>query len=394
MMFDNIAQLFHPHDPQCLAQAMARHERLYLPAGNPAAFADLLSWDCIDRLVTAQDLQDERLRFVRENRVLPLEMVTAHIRGWKHRRRSAQSIHQLAAQGVSLGIIDIHKSHPPVGQLCQMLERWAGVVVGARAYLSFTQDSAFKSHWDEHDVLVLQIAGRKKWRLYGHPTPYPEMHPQIPGPTLEMGGAPELELVMSPGDILFVPRGDVHKGMVDGPHSVHLTFGLWPRRGHHVLDWLVQQSLPQEQMLRQDIHPDLSEDDLDRQQSDLRDALHRMVDGLDLRRFLSDDHGSRPVHPALNLGGVGQLLTGQTVLGAVLLRRFPLPAQGGRVSLGGRSYDLTADQCRVLEMVTRLETCRLADLAQALPHIDIPAAATYLAGLGLIKARCPATPVP
>lgn len=384
-MFDTVAQLLHPHEPEQLEQAIRRRERLYLPAGRPDAFADLLPWPVLNRIVTAKSLTDGQIALARENRFLPLEMSTILTLADAERQRSSAAIHALAEQGVSIVINWIGQLVPEIQAVNRMLERRLGCKISANAYVSFSRDSAFKAHWDSHDVLVLQVAGHKRWWLYGHPHDRPvNGFTVFDKPGVPADQAAERELVMSPGDILFVPRGDVHKAAVEGENSVHLTIGLQPRLGHEAIAWLAREAQAEEEILRRDILPISSPEELDAQEAALRAGLRRLVDRLDIRRFIADDHARREFEPALNLGRAFPA-TSDAAVRPALPRRVDLPPNGGNVALGGRTYNLTADQARVLTAVLKAEAVGVGELAAALPDVDVPAAVERLAKAGLVE---------
>ena len=382
-MFDTITQLLHPHDPARLEQAIRRHERLYLPAGCPDAFAGLLPWSTLNHIITAESLTDGQIALARENRFLPLEMSTVPSTADGRRQRSPAAIHALTTQGVSLVVNWIGRLVPEIQAVNRMLERHLGCGINTNAYVSFRQDSAFKAHWDDHDVLVLQVAGHKRWWLYGHPYAYPVKGPDFIGPHFPNPGPPEAELVMAPGDILFVPRGDVHKAVVEGEKSLHLTIGLKPRLGHEAVAWLARTVQAEEEWLRRDVLPFASPEELDEQEAALRACLHRLVDRLDIRRFIAGDHSKRGFEPALNLGAA-EPLPPDTRLRPALSRRVALPANGGTIELGAQRHTLSADQSRLLAAVLAAETTSIGELAAALPTMDVPTVAGQLAMAGLV----------
>lgn len=387
-MFDTIGQLLHPHEPEQLEQAIRRRERLYLPAGRADAFAGLLPWPVLNSIVTAKALSDGQIGLVRENRFLPLEMSTSLLPSSKYRERVSVSIHSLAEQGVSLVVNWIGRLVPEIEALNRIIERSLGCAVNTNAYVSFNKGSAFKAHWDDHDVLVLQVSGRKRWLLYGHPYDHPVKNAAFAGPTFPDPGPVERELVMSPGDILFVPRGDVHKAVVEGESSVHLTIGLRPRLGHEAIAWLAREAQAEDAALRRDILPIASPEELDAQEAALRASLHRLVDRLDIRRFIADDHAGREFEPALNLGFTTPLAS-DTLVRPALLRRVDLPADGGKIVLGDRQVSLTTDQARVLTAVLKAEIISVGDLAAGAAGIDdVPAVVGQLAKIGLVELVC------
>jgi ribosomal protein L16 Arg81 hydroxylase len=85
----------------------------------------------------------------------------------------------------------------------------------------------FRVHYDTHDVLVLQVEGRKQWRVWPHqPLPHPTRHTPWQRDMVPEGEP--VEFTLGAGDALYLPRGVLHDARTqeaDG-HSLHLTIGL------------------------------------------------------------------------------------------------------------------------------------------------------------------------
>ena len=82
----------------------------------------------------------------------------------------------------------------------------------------------FKTHYDAHDVFVLQAEGSKHWRLYRGP-----IHLPLPGQAYSQEVEPgELvaELDLHPGDLIYIPRGFMHDAVAVDSTSLHLTLGV------------------------------------------------------------------------------------------------------------------------------------------------------------------------
>ena len=41
------------------------------------------------------------------------------------------------------------------------------------AYVGFRASQGFEVHWDDHEVFALQVAGRKRWKVWGRSTDAP-----------------------------------------------------------------------------------------------------------------------------------------------------------------------------------------------------------------------------
>ncbi len=129
----------------------------------------------------------------------------------------------------------------PVQQLIGTISNHLGVRANCNLYCTPPMSRGFDIHVDLHDVLVVQVAGSKEWYLYGEPYRLPNKRLakfHKPGP----GDKPREKIVMSPGDVLYLPRGEAHAAVnasTSGQASVHLTIGLHPQTLHSLLIELV-----------------------------------------------------------------------------------------------------------------------------------------------------------
>jgi hypothetical protein len=74
-------------------------------------------------------------------------------------------------------------------------------------------------------VLVLQIAGRKRWSIYPPPLALPH-RTQGFSPQGYQVPAPIAQLELVAGDLLYLPRGYVHSTTTSDSFSVHVTIGI------------------------------------------------------------------------------------------------------------------------------------------------------------------------
>ena len=119
----------------------------------------------------------------------------------------------------------LQRTWSPLRQLCAALEDEFSHPVHANAYLTPGNSPGFAPHYDTHEVLVLQIAGTKRWRVFQPPQPLPHRSQ----PFTPIGYAlppPLLELELKPGDLLYLPRGYVHAANTANGHSAHVTIGI------------------------------------------------------------------------------------------------------------------------------------------------------------------------
>ena len=59
----------------------------------------------------------------------------------------------------------VHRFVPAIAKLKSALEQMFSFPININMYLTPGTGKALGKHYDTHDVIVLQIAGKKKWKL-------------------------------------------------------------------------------------------------------------------------------------------------------------------------------------------------------------------------------------
>ncbi|CAN0028044.1 unnamed protein product [Ascophyllum nodosum] len=128
-------------------------------------------------------------------------------------------------QGCSLRMPCPQKFSDPLHRLLSALEEEFGCMVGSNVYLTPPRSQGFAPHWDDIEAFLLQVEGRKRWRVYP-PAGDEAALPRLSSTNLadEQLDEPSLEVVLEPGDLLYFPRGWVHQAETVGDeHSLHIT---------------------------------------------------------------------------------------------------------------------------------------------------------------------------
>ena len=131
------------------------------------------------------------------------------------------------AAGYTVVIDGIEQYVRAIGTLARAVEVELNFPTQVNAYITPPQSSGLVPHFDDHDVVVLQIQGAKTWHLYeGADRPAREIQRDTDkAVALESLGA-STDLRMEAGDVLYVPRGRVHAAETHSETSIHLTVGI------------------------------------------------------------------------------------------------------------------------------------------------------------------------
>ncbi|WP_370420118.1 cupin domain-containing protein [Streptomyces sp. QH1-20] len=234
--------------------AQTYHRSYAVLPGAAADTPDLFSWDDLNRIIATQRLEPPRLRLSADGEMVPVHryaVPTTNRRSVTWSRIQPAELHARLREGASMVLDSIEKIHPPIGEAAEGLERFLGTPVQVNAYASWTEREGFGLHWDDHDVVVVQVHGFKRWRLYGATREAPTFR-DVESPD-KPEGASVANIVLAPGDVLYLPRGWWHAVTADqGTESLHLTFGLVSHTGADLLHWAVDQ-LRSSLTLRKDI---------------------------------------------------------------------------------------------------------------------------------------------
>ncbi len=80
-------------------------------------------------------------------------------------------------------------------------------------------------HFDDHDLIVVQMRGSKRWYLPNKPSELNNTWMSIPGDVPTLGAHETIDV--RPGDLVYLPRGTLHSVDSDN-ESLHVSIGFTP----------------------------------------------------------------------------------------------------------------------------------------------------------------------
>jgi ribosomal protein L16 Arg81 hydroxylase len=211
-----------PVGEEVFFQRYWNHKALHIP-GNPDKFAGLFDRAAFDEAV--QRCADLKVGFTDE-------------RGWPgHFNIKPDQIPEMLATGKTVCASVIDPGNPTLTGFLQRF-RTHFVVAGNfffNSYLS-PDGGGFGLHLDHHPVSILQIEGQKRWWYSPEPglrdvitnVSFPRDRESLKLPWVNVARPREedlCEVVLNPGDILYMPRGTWHRAQAIGG-SLGLTLAM------------------------------------------------------------------------------------------------------------------------------------------------------------------------
>lgn len=128
-----------------------------------------------------------------------------------HASTEPAAVARLLNDGATLVYNDLQETSVAARRIQELLEYQLHAKVWIQAYLTKAKETAFGVHRDAHNFVVLQLLGRKNW-------------------SVEAADQGHQQLVLHPGDGMFLRSNTEHAVAGVGEVSLHLTIGMeWLR---------------------------------------------------------------------------------------------------------------------------------------------------------------------
>ncbi len=251
----DFASLFYPETEKVFLRDYWEKKHWIIARGRDDFYSDLLGVGNLDSLLslssfnTPSDQADVRL-VKTENGKSVSQRVVFRPDG----RLDIFGVYAAVQAGFTLIVNRLEFRWTAIAQLCRNLEAALNHRVSANLYYTPPDSQGFSPHYDTHDVLVLQLAGSKLWRLYHRAQLLPLADADVVVARASLS-APVEEKILNAGDLLYLPRGQVHEALTAGGASLHLTVGIYALCWFHLIQEAVRKAARSSVELREALPP-------------------------------------------------------------------------------------------------------------------------------------------
>ncbi len=382
-------------DPISVGDFVANHwERgpLWVQGRLGGHYDALLTGRDIENLVADPDARYPAIRLARDGWYYQPETFTEDESVGPCTFRGVPILHKICseyAKGATIVMSALQRTWPPLRALCERLEAELDHPTNANLYITPGRAAGFPAHYDTHDVLVLQITGRKRW-LIDEPTMRLPHRTQTFKPEGYTPGPRLMEVELQPGDLLYLPRGYGHSTTTGDSHSAHVTIGIDVYTWADLVGELVpsgvenpelRKALPPGHASRTELRPALTQQ--------LKQILPALSMTHDLDRLLEQHlRGIITVRQRMPARFRADVVV--ISLDSLLRRagdgQFDLTLGAEQVSLAfdGRRYDFPAPLGPTLSAMCARSTFRLRDLPSMVATEALLGFARYLQHIGFL----------
>lgn len=221
-----------PHSESSFFRDYWEKQPLYLKRNTPDYYKNIFSTSVMDKI-----LHEEKIQYTKH-----LD-VTSYSDGKRQTHNMMGQAYPSVVwdyynNGCSLRLLNPQIFHRPVWKLLYNLQEHFSSFCGANVYLTPPGTQGFAPHWDDIEAFLLQLEGRKHWKVY-KPRSEEEELPEVSSHNLSQDeiGEPILEVTLEAGDFLYFPRGYIHQACTDEDvHSIHITVSTYQKNswGHYL----------------------------------------------------------------------------------------------------------------------------------------------------------------
>jgi Cupin superfamily protein len=222
------ADLLAPIRPEIFLEQNWEKEPLFIQRSESGFYEHLLTHRDVESAISSGGLRYPAIQLARDGGFFAAEAFTRNIRSGDDVFTGVPNLDRIRAEyqaGATISLPAFHRAWQPLGALAAAIEEDFDHAVHANVYITPGNAAGFSAHYDTHEVFVLQIAGSKHWRIHKACVSLPHRSQPF-DPRSYVPSAPLLEVDLTPGDLLYLPRGYVHTTATSDSFSVHVTLGI------------------------------------------------------------------------------------------------------------------------------------------------------------------------
>jgi ribosomal protein L16 Arg81 hydroxylase len=270
----SFTKIIAPIAPDVFFQRFYEQEPLLIQRDDPLHYRDILSIKRVENwLSTATIRYPDVLMVQHEVDVATSEYADSDL------RIDPERLFRRFAAGATIVIHNLERHMPELAALCRASEVVFSMPFQTNIYLSPPHAQGFRTHYDTHDVFVLQAEGSKHWNLYDTKLALP-LPVQKFDKDRDIPGNVSQAFTLNSGDFLYCPRGLMHDAHSTDDASLHITFGLLGKSYSDLMIDTFTRFFAGDVAFRRSLPPGYARVGFDRQalRADLVALLHRTAE--------------------------------------------------------------------------------------------------------------------
>ncbi|KAJ8945086.1 hypothetical protein NQ318_005266 [Aromia moschata] len=219
--------LIAPVSPKKFFEKYWERETLFIERNKATYYSNILTTEKLDGI-----FREYPLYYTRNVDVVSYQNGIKEVHN-EEGRVVASALYDYYSNGCSIRVLNPQTYDQKVHLLIATLQEYFGTMVGTNVYLTPPGSQGFAPHYDDIEAFIVQLEGRKHWKLYKPTGSDVLARDSSPNLKHEDIGEPFMEVTLNAGDLLYFPRGTIHEGRTDADaHSLHVTVSVYQHNSY------------------------------------------------------------------------------------------------------------------------------------------------------------------
>ena len=262
--------------------AKAKSEKKYIHLKNEnESLKKVMNVKSLNKLISMHNCWDNKnFSLVLNKNTIPFTafFTTGDALGFAKTAPDPIKVENYLKKGASLILNDLIYFSNEIEKLASDLQSITNGRCQANLYFSMQSHQAFAPHFDTHDVFALHCEGEKIWNIYENFEKDPINHPiykQELNDKTENPGKIIDQVLLKPGDLLYLPRGQFHDALASKNGAMHIAFGITYLKPIDIFQYYYDQLIIND-FFRSDIRQINSADDIKNIHTEMTSQLNKI----------------------------------------------------------------------------------------------------------------------
>ena len=275
-----MSNYFSKHQVDLLAKAKSEKKYVHLKNENEN-LKEVMNIKNLNKLISMHNCWDQKnFSLVLNKNKIPFSafLTAGDALGFSKVAPDPVKVENYLKKGASLVLNDLVYLSKEIEKLANDLQSITNGRCQANLYFSMQSHQAFAPHFDTHDVFALHCEGEKLWNIYENFEKDPINHPlykQELSDKTEKPGKIIDQVLLKPGDLLYLPRGQFHDALASKNGAMHIAFGITYLKPIDIFQYYYEQLIVND-YFRSDIREMNSSDDVRHIHNEITSQLNKI----------------------------------------------------------------------------------------------------------------------
>ena len=281
-----MSNYFSDEQVKLLAEAKSSKKYIHLKNENQL-LKDIMSLKNLNKIISIHNYWSQNnFSLVLDKNIIPFSKFSTEGNDLGFTKISPDPIRveNYIKKGASLVLDDVIYLSKEIQLLAHDLQIITNGKCQANLYFSMQSHKAFAPHYDTHDVFALHCEGEKVWNIYENFEQDPINHPifknSLDERTKKSGKIID-QILLKPGDLLYLPRGQFHDALASKNGAIHIAFGITYMKPLDLFQYYWENYIVNE-YFRSDIKELNSMDEVKETHTKIASELNKIINNSDL----------------------------------------------------------------------------------------------------------------